>query len=271
MQKKTVFKKIILLFALLFIFPPIDYCQEETPANQLIVAFSKFTPYKMVNGSEYVGIDVEILEAIASRLGLVLVFQECPFSRCLKMMEYGTADIMTGLLKRPDRELYIRYLEPPYGTKSKKVFYVKKGKGSHIRKYEDLYGLRIGITRGVQYFEPFDSDAKVIKEEVTRARQNLEKLEKGRIDAFINTEIQANYLVYSKGYDTLFEKADYYYDGYNPGYFGISRKSKYMDRVDDFETVIETMVKNGEIERIVQEFFEEVKIKTKAGVTYPEE
>lgn len=116
----------------------------------------------MINGAKFHGIDIEILNKMSERLGLTLKFIKCPFARCLEHMKEGKADLMSSLLKRSDREAYIRYLEPHYYN-DRKVFYVLKGKSHILRRYEDLYNIKVGVKRKVKYFPRFDEDMKINK------------------------------------------------------------------------------------------------------------
>ncbi len=77
------------------------------------------------------------------------------------MMKDGTIDPMAGLLKRPEREEYIRFVQPPCKERSDTIFFVPKGKPSLIQTYEDLYALKIGTTLGSKYFHQFDEDKKL--------------------------------------------------------------------------------------------------------------
>jgi len=74
------------------------------------------------------------------------------------MMERGEADLMTSLLRRPERENFIHYVQPRYLNRSEKVFYVLTGRQELIRSYDDLSNLRIGVKAGARYSPMFDTD-----------------------------------------------------------------------------------------------------------------
>lgn len=85
------------------------------------------------------GLDLRIYKAIAQKLNTQLDARAQPFTRRLFYMKTGQIDLLIGLLKSAEREQYIHYIEPPYKTKSRKVFFVLKGQTSLISSYEDLY------------------------------------------------------------------------------------------------------------------------------------
>lgn len=59
------------------------------------------------------GPDAQILKAVAKELNLDIVFSPAPFKRRLLMMKNGELDMICGLLKRPEREAYIHFVNPP--------------------------------------------------------------------------------------------------------------------------------------------------------------
>ncbi|MCX4026239.1 amino acid ABC transporter substrate-binding protein [Endozoicomonas sp. SM1973] len=227
-------------------------------SKELVVATSEFSPWKIVEEGELKGIDGELIKDIASRLGLKIKYSECPFKRCLALMKSGLVDIMTGLLKRSDREVYIQYIEPYYvNKKTSKIFYLLKGNGHLIKKYEDIYRLKVGVKIGVRYFNKFDEDSKIKKNAVTDVIQNLRMLEAGRIDAIVNTESQGDYLIHKYGFQGKFEKAVFRPTPDVPFYFGISKKSDYMKQFDLIQNTLHQIVKEGNVEVLMKKYMGE--------------
>ncbi|WP_163830857.1 substrate-binding periplasmic protein [Spartinivicinus ruber] len=227
-------------------------------SKELVVATSEFSPWKIVEKGELKGIDGELIKELAHRLDLKVKYTECPFKRCLALMESGLVDIMTGLLKRPDREVYIQYLEPYYvNKKTSKIFYLLKGRGHLVKKYDDIYPLTVGVKRGVRYFKRFDEDAKIKKNPVTDVIQNLRKLEAGRIDAIVNTESQGDYLIHKNGFQGKFEKALFRPTPDVPFYFGISKKSEHMKQFKLFQNTLHKIIKEGQLEELMKKYMGE--------------
>ena len=72
-----------------------------------------FPPYEMANDSDgFEGIDVEIAEKIAEKLGLELVVDDMDFSSVLTAVQGGKADIaMAGLTVTPEREQNVDFTD----------------------------------------------------------------------------------------------------------------------------------------------------------------
>ena len=91
---------------------------------------------------------------------------------------------------------------------------------------------------GVRYFEPFDDDPKLTKEEAGDDLSNLRKLQYGRVGAIISTETQADYLIATQGLNGEFEKATFRYDYDLPVYFALSRRSAYARDHSQFAQIV---------------------------------
>ncbi|MCP4936354.1 MAG: amino acid ABC transporter substrate-binding protein, partial [bacterium] len=166
---------------------------------------------------------LNISQAIADKLGLELRRRSATFGRALLLLRDGDNDIQVAVLKRPEREVYLHYIEPPYIRYMSRVFVVAKDQHSSIQRYEDLYGLRIGTNQGAKYFPRFDEDTRLRKQVVGGHKQNIGKLLRGRIDTFIIPDIFAIEMIASMGLSDKLEFADYVHRQEDPGYIVLSK------------------------------------------------
>ncbi|MCP3922875.1 MAG: amino acid ABC transporter substrate-binding protein [Desulfobacterales bacterium] len=241
--------KILILFVYILL------CTHTLSGKELVVAFDHWPPRRIVTKTSFSGIDAEIIQNIAAHLKLEVRFVECPWARCLYMLELGQVDIISGLLKSPEREKYIHYINPPYLKKSTKVFYLPKGKGHLIKKYEDLYKLSdIGVAISTKYFPRFDADSRISKYKVANEVHLLRMLSLKRLPAIIGTERIMDYMIHTEGFSNRFQKAPFRYDKENLVYFGISKKSFFSKQLLTFEKLIQEMIENKEIDKIVKKY-----------------
>jgi len=237
-------------------------------AEKIIVPMDPYPPWKFVDTRTWQvdidGIDIRLVEALLAaynetyEANLQAEYIGCPWKRCLEMMRTGEADLISGVFKRPEREGYMRFIEPPYKTKSAKVFYIKNGEDASIQNYEDLYQLKVGTQAGVKYFERFDTDPKIQKEAVTEDLSNFMKLAYGRIDAVISTETQADYVLAINGLQEKFSKAEFRYDADLPVYFAISKKSAYAGESAQFSALVTQLTKQGIFQAAIDNYFSEL-------------
>ncbi len=195
-----------------------------------------------------------ILRPIAKNLDLELQMRTANFARAQQLMQDGSNDIMIELVKSPEREAYLHYIEPPYIRYMTWAFVVPKGKHSSIQRYEDLYDLRIGTNLGWKYFPRFDEDSQIQKYEVGSVQQNIRKLLLGRIDAFLSEEMEQLINNVELGYSDKLEFADYRHRLESPLYIAISKKSPLMARLDEVEPIIQRMIESGEIRTIIEQY-----------------
>ncbi len=224
-------------------------------AEDIIVPVNHFPPWKITEGQNSIsGINIELTEILLKKIGFTPTFVIRPWKRCQLMMRKGSADLMNGLLKRPEREKYMIFLDPPYKTKSTKAFYVRKGEHERIQKYDDIKSLIVGATLGSKYFPKFDSDKSLRKEIVDHDFTNIKKLIAGRIDTFVATTTVADYLITQNELGDLVVKSDYVYSSPIPVYFAISKKSTLATRIPELSAALKEMVDSGQVQDIIFNF-----------------
>lgn len=250
-----------LLVCALFLGVPHSALAGQKPV--MIVAVNHFAPWKILHpDGQVTGIDIDFLREAADRMGIDLEFQGMPFNRGLAKMEAGDADLMTGLLKRPDREAYMLFISPPYKTSSNKAFYTLAGKENSIRSYEDLQTLTIGYhTRKAKYFPRFDNDDSIKKfytgaEGEKNIQRLFELLDMKRVDAFIHTESVIDYYLNANGLTDKYKKAPYVYSTPIDVYMAISKKSKFASYHDAFNKQIAALLREGVLEKIKRDYLQ---------------
>ena len=124
----------------------------------LMVTNAAFPPYEMTDDAgKIIGIDPEIAQAIADKLGLELVIDNIDFDAALISVQENRSDVMlAGLSYREDRDLVMDFTDS-YAT-GYQVIIVKKGDTTIAGTNEDLQlidadgnvleDVQIGVQRG---------------------------------------------------------------------------------------------------------------------------
>ncbi|WP_044872571.1 transporter substrate-binding domain-containing protein [Pseudomonas sp. LFM046] len=168
------------------------FAAAEEPAL-LRVMTDYWPPFRIAGeGGELRGLDMDLLTELERRTGLRFEVQRAPWSRGLAALERGSADLMTGLARTPERERYIDFLERPYFTCAPR-FYSLPELAESVTGYPQLSRYDIGFVRGSAYFEPFDSDRSLRKVGVNSERQLLDMLRHKRLQLVIGTDCQVGY------------------------------------------------------------------------------
>ena len=132
--------------------------------GKLIMATNAaFPPYEYYEGEEIIGIDAEIADAIAKKLGLELVIQDMEFDSIITAVSTGAADFgLAGMTITDERKLEVDF-SISYATGVQAII-VKDG--SAITCVDDLYaegasykvGVQLGTTGDIYATDDFGAD-----------------------------------------------------------------------------------------------------------------
>jgi polar amino acid transport system substrate-binding protein len=189
-------------------------------SEKLRVGMVNWPPAKIVENGRFGGVDVLMLEELAQRAGIVVEYTECPWRRCLVMLEAGDVDLISSITKSPERERYLQFIEPPYRNGYDIFFYTR---GADLTRYEDLQGLAIGLIRGGAYFERLDQDRGLAKVAVTREDQLIEMLSRGRLEVIVGVGWNLDYLIQRRELSKIIRKTSLVVPTVAPTYVAISR------------------------------------------------
>lgn len=104
-----------------------------------------FPPYEFYDGEEIVGIDAEIAELLAEKLGLTLEIQDMDFTAIVTSVQTGKIDIgLAGMTVTEERLQNVNFTNT-YAT-GVQVVIVKED--SDIQSIDDLEGKLIGVQEG---------------------------------------------------------------------------------------------------------------------------
>ncbi len=171
--------KLLSIFVLLFF--GLTHAQAET---WIVGAEENFAPYNYYaeNGT-FSGIDVEIMQAAAARIGVTLKFQPAPWARVMVQLEQNEIDFAFQLKPTSDRFEAFHMVGP--FRKGSTVFATLAG--SEI-EFTSLYSLKpyvIGTVRGYVYPGKFADATYLVKEETEGSKLNLLKLLNGRVNLIV--------------------------------------------------------------------------------------
>lgn len=157
----------------------------ETGSNVLVMATNaEFPPYEYHDGGDIVGIDVEVAEAIAEKLGMTLEIEDIAFDSIIPELESGKADVgLAGMTVSEDRLKNVNFSDT-YTTASQ-VIIVKED--SDIAGPDDLAGKYIGVqlgTTGDIYASDYEAEGSTI-ERYNKGFEAVQAMQQGKIDAVV--------------------------------------------------------------------------------------
>ena len=161
-----------------------------------------FPPYEYYDGQDVIGIDVDIAQAIADKLGLKLKIEDMEFDSIITAVSTGKADLgLAGMTVTPDRQKNVDFSDS-YATGIQSVI-VRED--STIAKIDDLEGKKIGVqlstTGDIYATDDFGKDSVV---QYNKGNDAVMALTQGQVDAvIIDNEPAKSYVAANKGLKIL--------------------------------------------------------------------
>jgi len=130
---------------------------DERESFRIKLRVIEFPPfyYQDENG-QWTGLEVELAEALLKEAGLKAEYVSLPWSRALKSMEVGEAELMMNLVKTSDREEYMHFIGPERTSRMALVVN-EQYKDESIDDVDDLFKviekneIPIGLQKDVKY------------------------------------------------------------------------------------------------------------------------
>ncbi len=190
--------KIILVIFLLICFIQDGY------AEDIKAATSEWKPYAIRTEDGFQGIAVEILKEIAKRTGDNIAIELFPAPRLNKYFGSNKIDINFA-----DSLYWNKITAPPSYIFTDSYLFVKEfvywlaADNLEITTLEDLYGKRVGITRGYYYsmVEEAFNNLLIYKESSNSDELLFKKLVSGRVNLIFMDELSFNFLIGKFKYD----------------------------------------------------------------------
>lgn len=214
--------------------------------RELTVLSHPFAPWQFFNNetNQVEGINIDIAKLIFEKMNIPVKFKQYPWAKAWDTIKKGKAEAVLSASRKKPREPYLYYPEEDMWV-SEYVFFVRKDRKKNIAgTYSDIRkdGGTVGIVSGYSYNKNFweafpyrDGSVKYNPDKrdydpqirsVTIPDLNLKKMDKNRIDFFINDKSIGLYMIktmkmqdtithydtvlFSKGYPMPFaKKSDY--------------------------------------------------------------
>lgn len=239
-----------LFFAICLVFSSVI----KADATKLIFAFSPDPPYSYIDEQQKpAGMEVELVQLIAEHAGIELIYITCPFSRCLKMIERGEADLIASVIKTDDRQAYMQFVEPAYyRLQSSYAFYTSSSSEIQLSGYSELYPLIIGHLRGAVYFPKFDRDTELKKIGVKSEALLAELLVMGRVDVGVSVEGTFDQTIMRLGFAEKIRRLDYRHKRAIGSFMALSKKSKHLHLTPRLNQAVLDKIKDGSIKAVMK-------------------
>ncbi|HFI0163986.1 TPA: ABC transporter substrate-binding protein/permease [Streptococcus suis] len=220
-------------------------------ASYTIVSDSSFAPFEYQDETgQYVGIDMELIKAIAEQQGFTITIQNPGFDAALNAVQAGQADAVIAGMSITDARKEIFDFSNAYYT-SNILLAVKNG--SDITSYEDLKGKTVGAKNGTASYtfleENKDKYGYTLKA-FDEASGMYDSLNSGSIDALMDDEAVLLYAI-QQGRDFATP-----IPGEKSGEYGFAvKKGTNPELIEMFNNGMAALVASGKYDEILNKYF----------------
>ncbi|HEM5094211.1 TPA: ABC transporter substrate-binding protein/permease [Streptococcus suis] len=222
-------------------------------SSYTIVADSSFAPFEYQDESgNYVGIDMELIKAIAEQQRFTITIQNPGFDAALNAVQAGQADAVIAGMSITDARKEIFDFSNAYYT-SNILLAVKNG--SDIASYEDLKGKTVGAKNGTasySFLEENKAKYGYTLKAFDEASSMYDSLNSGSIDALMDDEAVLLYAIQQgRNFATPIP-------GEKSGEYGFAvKKGTNPELIEMFNNGLAALVESGEYDEILNKYFNE--------------
>ena len=211
-------------------------------------------PFQYKENGELKGIDLEVGNEIARRLGIEFRYEAIPWARIKKYVAEGTQ--IDGVLSMFRLEKYLDIVDfTEHIFKSKICFFAMKDHEMQFSKLDDLRGKKVGVIRGYTYTSEFDAYQEMEKTVCDSNDMLAKLLEKKRVDIVVAEEVPFLFTAKKIGFQDRFREVYTLDENLTCMAFSkkaMGEKSRVMaDRVSE---IIRKMKEEGEIQKILDKY-----------------
>ncbi len=228
-------------------------------AQTLRLGVNNWLFWRKHDNGAYSGADVDIWREIARRCDLQLEYTFLPdlTDTPKRLSQEKALDAMTSLLKNPEREEYLYFIEPPIRTKLRYLTYVRADSNFEIERLADLHGRTVVAPSPVTY-AAFDNDPE-IKKEMTASwnvQVAADKLLDGRADVLHMCHWQAIWFFKNNpDYLNRLKQTSYIHREFHPNYLVMFKSSPLAAELKDrIGQTVRQMLDDGSIKRIIDSY-----------------
>lgn len=224
-------------------------------SDTLIMATNaNFPPYEYKDGDKIVGIDAEVAQLIADKLGKKLVIEDVEFGSIIAGVQTGKFDMgMAGMTVTPDREKSVNFTDS-YATGIQSVIVTAD---SAIKSLDDLKGdgsMKFGVqqdTTGDIYASDTEENGGYGEDNVVRYKNGadaVQALKAGKIDAvIIDNEPAKSFVEANDGLKIL--------DGaWVEEHYAICVSKDNTALLNDVNSALKELIADGSVQKVVDKY-----------------
>ena len=181
----------------------------ELQDSYVVVSDTSFVPFEFYEDGEYVGFDIDLINAVADEVGFEIEMETTNFDGIIPGLQTGSFDIaIAGISIREDRKESVDFSDPYYESGLSIGVHIDN---DDIHDIDDLEGKTIATRLGstsADYIEENIEDAEANQYE--QLDQAYLAVENGSVDAILYDAPNVAYYIQTHGEDSLKMVGDLY-------------------------------------------------------------
>lgn len=214
---------------------------------------AEYKPFAFIdNDRSIAGFDIDVMNAVAQKIGLTVVYKDLPFEALMGELHNGTIDCMIGGINpTPERAQKVLFADPVFANDPLIIVYPKNG--TFFGAVQDLAGAKVIVNEGyfADSFLTNQQDINVIRLSSNLPSDGLLALQNGQAQAFVgskSTTLQALNEQQKNMFDTTIINEVVEKDA-----FAVSKNNQKL--LVEINTAIQTLKKDGTLETLINKWF----------------
>jgi PAS domain S-box-containing protein len=162
-----------------------------------------YAPYEWTDKSgNHIGMAVEYIHRLEKTLGLHFeIVKNKTWVELLDMAKKGELDMLTSIVKTPERSKYLTFSEP---YRDAPTIIIDNGNGSFIGSLKQLSNKKVSVEKGY-FMEEFmkNNYPKIILLTANSTKEALKMVVDGTVNAYVGDANVAEYVIKTNNFDTL--------------------------------------------------------------------
>ncbi|WP_164218819.1 transporter substrate-binding domain-containing protein [Virgibacillus sp. YIM 98842] len=246
------------LFVSLFLLIALAACGDDEASggglqdSYVVASDSSFVPFEFYEDGEYVGFDIDLINAVADEAGFEIELETTNFDGIIPGLQTGSFDIaIAGISIREDRKESVDFSDPYYESGLSIGVHIDN---EDINDIDDLEGktiaTRLGSTSSDYIEENIDGAEANQYEQLDQAYMAVEN---GSVDAILYDAPNVAYYIQTQGQDSLKMVGDLY----QAENYGIAISKGQEELVEAINDALATLRENGTYDEIYEKWFGE--------------
>lgn len=212
----------------------------------IMVTSAEFPPYEYKDNGDFKGIDIELANLIAEKMGKELEILDVAFDSVIPAIVSNKADIaLAGLTVTEDRKENVNFSDSYFETSQSILFLANSG----INKVSDLENKKIGVQTGniadIKYTEEFG------EENIERFNKHIdavEALKNKKIDAVVLDNEPAEFFASENDEIVMLSNVS------SGEEYAIAINKDNKKLLDEINNILAEIKKSGELDEIIKKY-----------------